>query len=109
LRSEVAGIAKAVELRVNEATGILAAFASGQISGEEAHNRVMRYQDRWGESAIPGVSGIEGRTNAEILKEMEEAIEPEVKKASWWRSSDTPSGWADRARQGRERSTGRED
>lgn len=69
LKLEVMDIAKAAELRLNEATGLVTAYAKGKITAEEATKRWHSYNGRWGD-AIPGVYS-EGKTDKEIYKEMD--------------------------------------
>lgn len=78
LRLEVMNVAKAAELRVNEATDIVTAYAKGKIKPQEATRRWHSYSHRWGD-AIPGVFSSEGKTDKEILREMDETRREEKK------------------------------
>ena len=70
LKLEVMNVSKAAELRVNEATALATAYAKGKIEAKEATTRWHAYSSRWGD-AIPGVFSSEGKTDKEILREME--------------------------------------
>lgn len=65
---ELKALAKALELRAEEAKGFVEDFASGRITSEEAQRRMDRYIDRWGDSPIPGVVFSEHLTTEEIRK-----------------------------------------
>lgn len=69
LKQEVMDVSKAAELRVNEATDLVTAYAKGKIEAKEATARWHAYCSRWGD-AIPGVFS-EGKTDKEILREMD--------------------------------------
>ncbi len=72
LRREVIAINRAAELRVRELTVLVTDYARGRLSPEEANERFSRYSGRWGDP-IHGVSVVEGKTDAQILKEMADA------------------------------------
>jgi hypothetical protein len=73
LRQEIAELSKATELRLAEATDFVTAFAAGQITSDEAQSRLLRYQDRWGESPIFGVT-VGEKTNEEIVRELDHCL-----------------------------------
>ena len=79
LAQEVRDLAKSLELRVQEASAITAAFAAGEISAAEATDRVSKYRQRWDE-ALPGVQSGESMRNDQILKLIDEARHPEFAK-----------------------------
>lgn len=72
LRREVIAINRAAEMRVRELTVLVTDYARGRIPPEEANERFSRYSGRWGDP-IYGVSLVEGKTDAQILKEMADA------------------------------------
>lgn len=78
LKLEVMNVSKATELRLNEATNLVTAYAKGKIKPEEATRRWHSYNRTWGD-AIPGVFSSEGKTDKEILREMDEALREEKK------------------------------
>jgi hypothetical protein len=53
LLQEIRDSAKAHELRVNDATELATAYALGELTPEQAHERFIQHNTRWGE-AIPG-------------------------------------------------------
>lgn len=67
LRQEVRDLTRVMEVRIVEATDFVAAYASGEITADEAMNRLSRYASRWGD-AIPGIHVDELTTNDEIVK-----------------------------------------
>jgi hypothetical protein len=85
LRLEVAAIAKATELRIAEATEFVTERALGRLTAREAQDRLLRYQDRWGDSPVPGVTVNEDMTNEQILKKLDDGLPADIRQASWWR------------------------
>jgi hypothetical protein len=79
LQQEIRDLSKAVELRMQEATDLVAKYASGKLTREEAMEKWMRYHYRWGESPIPGVTTREGMTNEEILSRLDNALPSSVR------------------------------
>ena len=71
LRDEVIAISRASEMRIRELTVIVTDYTKGKIAPEEAHERFMKYSDRWGD-AMYGISTFEGRTDEQIRHEMDE-------------------------------------
>jgi hypothetical protein len=67
LQQEVLGVMKAAELRVKDATDFVTAYAVGEITPEQAMERLDRYQSRWQEP-IPGVAVAEGMSDEKILR-----------------------------------------
>jgi hypothetical protein len=72
LKDEASLVAKAAEMRIREATDLVTAYATGEITAAEANKRFYGYSRRWGD-AIYGVSSTEGKTDKQIRKEMDEA------------------------------------
>lgn len=76
LNQEIADLAKAVELRIKEASALATAFAAGEISSQEAEDRLWRYQRRWGE-ALPGMNVSAGSTDEHILAAIDDTRRPD--------------------------------
>jgi hypothetical protein len=76
LLQEVRDSAKAFELRVKEATEIASAYAQGQLSPKEAHERCWHYQQRWGE-ALYGTTAGDNVSDKTILEAIDEARAPD--------------------------------
>jgi hypothetical protein len=53
LRQEIADSAKALELRLKEATAFVTAYGAGKITPEEANEKQWQYLQRWGEPLPP--------------------------------------------------------
>jgi hypothetical protein len=79
LAQEVRDLTKSVELRAQEAIGIVYAYAAGEISAKEAGERQSKYRERWSE-ALPGVRSGEEMANKQILTMVNEARHLEVAK-----------------------------
>lgn len=71
LRDEVIAVSKAAEMRIREATVIAMDYAKGKISPEEADTRSFEYSRKWGD-AVYGVPSVEGMTDAQILRAMDD-------------------------------------
>jgi hypothetical protein len=71
LRDETNLVTKGAELRLRDATDFVTQYATGRMTAEEAHRRFGSYTTRWGD-AIPGVADSRGKTDNEILKEVDE-------------------------------------
>jgi len=83
LRHETAAVSKEAELRIREATAIVADFGRGQISQEEANKRLLRYDERWPD-ALEGVYNLESKTDEQILRHVDDVAR--------WRLSRETSG-----------------
>jgi hypothetical protein len=66
LKQELLALQKATHLRTQDATEIVTSYLSGELSEEEAEERLKTYQRRWGEP-IPGVAITPDMTDSEIL------------------------------------------
>jgi hypothetical protein len=75
LQQELRDLTKAFELRVRDAADFVTAYALGNITVEQAMGRLSKYEDRWGDSPIRGVSVDEAMTNEQILKLLDERRE----------------------------------
>jgi hypothetical protein len=84
LQQEIKELTKATELRLAEATDFVTAFAAGRITSDEAQARLLRYQDRWGESPIFGVI-VGEKTNEEIIKELDHCLSEKTRRAEQWK------------------------
>ena len=58
LLDETRNVLKEAELRVRDATEFTTAYAMGKLSPAQAHERLRRYDARWGE-ALEGVLCVE--------------------------------------------------
>jgi hypothetical protein len=72
LRREIADATKALELRIKDATHLVAAYSRGELSADEAEERSYQYSLRWGD-ALPGAARSQGLSDEEILKRMDTA------------------------------------
>ena len=72
LAQEIKDSAKAHELRVKEARAFVTAYASGEITGEEAMRRMHQYDRRWGE-ALYGAMSRDDATDKSILEQIDRA------------------------------------
>jgi len=63
---EITDSAKAHELRTKEATELATAYALGELTPAQAHERFFRYDHRWGET-LPGTQAFKGSTDEQIL------------------------------------------
>jgi hypothetical protein len=66
LLHEIADSAKAHELRVKEATEFVTAYAVGELTPDQALERLFQYEHRWGES-LPGTHAADDSKNEQIL------------------------------------------
>jgi hypothetical protein len=76
LHHHIEDLSKAMELQMHDAIDFVTAYALGKLTPEEADRRLDRYQTRWGDSPIPGVSSYAGLTNDEIEKRIDAALPP---------------------------------
>jgi hypothetical protein len=81
LMQEIRDSEKAHELRISEATGFINAYASGNISPEEAALHLRRYQDRWGEPLFGATAG-EHMCNEEIIAAVDNARKKQANRSS---------------------------
>jgi len=72
LLQEVRDLTKAVDLRMRDATEFVTAYAVGKITQAEAMDRMSRYELRWGDSPIPGVTTNSKMADEEILRLIDE-------------------------------------
>ena len=75
LRHEVIAISKGAELRIREITAVATDYAKGEITAQQANARFKRYSERW-EDTLYAISSVEGRTDKDILREIDE-VHPE--------------------------------
>jgi hypothetical protein len=69
---EIADSAKAHELRTKDATELATAYALGELTPEQAHERFARHDHRWGE-ALPGTAAFKGSSDEQILQAIDKA------------------------------------
>jgi len=72
---EIRNARKALELRVKELAEIEKTYSAGEITPEKADELHSRYYHRWGE-ALPGAMAWEGRTDEEILAQIDKSGRP---------------------------------
>lgn len=72
LRQEIDHSRRATKLRIEGAREIAAAFAENRLSPKETADQIYRHENRWGE-ALPGVWTTEGKTDQQVLAELDEA------------------------------------
>jgi hypothetical protein len=77
LREELRDSAKALELRTKEATEFVTAYAEGKLTSDQAMDRLVKYDRRWGE-ALPGTSAFPQFSDEEILRNIDAAREADV-------------------------------
>lgn len=94
LRREIAELAKATELRLADATDFVTAYAAGRLTAQQAEDRLLRYQDRWGDSPIPGVTLAQGMKDDEILERLDAEVHPDVRKSPWWGNRQRDRGFS---------------
>ncbi len=70
LDQEVRDVKRASEMRLKEANEIVRSYASGELTPEEATQRLDRYESRWGE-ALGGAAAADHVTDAQILEQMD--------------------------------------
>jgi hypothetical protein len=72
LIDEVRDSTKALDLRLREATQLVADYSAGKISPEEATERFHRFDQRWGE-ALVGATASAGVSDEAILQRIDDA------------------------------------
>lgn len=77
LLQEVADSAKAHELRVKSATELATAYALGELTTEQAHERFLEHDRRWGE-ALPGTHVFKGSADEQIVASIDKARSEEA-------------------------------
>lgn len=70
LSQELKDLEKARELRIREATALVESHANGELSPRETRDRLMRYEDRWGE-ALPGTHAMAHLTDEMIVAKID--------------------------------------
>jgi hypothetical protein len=79
---ELGDLTKEFELRVRDATDFVTAYRLGEITPEEAMDRLFQYEARWGESRLPYPWIREKMTNDEIVRRIDEGL-PETVRAGF--------------------------
>jgi hypothetical protein len=72
LAEEIRDSAKAHELRTKGAAEFVAAYAAGKLTPEEAAERLIQHDRRWGES-LYGATATPGLSDEDILRTIDEA------------------------------------
>jgi hypothetical protein len=71
LDQELSALTRSTQMRAQEAVAFVIAFASGEISAQQAADRHTRYQNRWGDSPIPGMLISADAEDEEILDRLD--------------------------------------
>ena len=79
LKDEIRDSAKAHELRVQNATAFVTAYAEGKLTPEEAQDKLLAYDRRWGE-ALYGASVVPGLSDEAILQQIDAARDDDLKR-----------------------------
>ena len=72
---ELANVHKGAELRIREFATALKQYAAGELTPEQATDRVSAYQVKWGD-AVPGVYSVEGKSDAELVSSVDQRAGP---------------------------------
>ena len=72
LSQEMKDSVKAHEMRMADAIAFTTAYALGELTPEQAHERSIQYSTRWGE-ALPGTHAFQGATDDQILDAIDKA------------------------------------
>jgi hypothetical protein len=72
LLQEVKDSAKALDLRLREATDLVREYTTGKLSAQQAADALFRYQQRWGDALFGATAGREV-TDDQILAAIDDA------------------------------------
>jgi hypothetical protein len=72
LLQEQADSARAHELRVKSATELATSYALGELTPEQANQRFLEHDRRWGE-ALPGTHAFVGSTDEQLIASIDKA------------------------------------
>jgi hypothetical protein len=75
LQQEIMDITKASQLRIQDATDYVTAYALGKLTPEQVAERHRQYNDRWPD-AIPGVYASENMTDKELIQKIDKRPQP---------------------------------
>lgn len=75
LLQEIKDSSKACELRIREAVSLANSYALGEISAEQAEERLWKYEQRWGE-ALPGAYVAGDTADVQIVEAIDTAKGP---------------------------------
>jgi hypothetical protein len=78
---EVFDVSRAAQMRIHAATKIVTDYTRGEISLEEAAQRLDEYDGRWRDVFHGGVDQVRGMTDEEIYKAMDEAHEKAARRS----------------------------
>lgn len=87
LRDEIRDSAKAHELRVKDATAFVTEYTEGKLTPEQAMDRLVEHDRRWGE-ALPGATASPGLSDEAIVQQIDKARD-ELSDRSSFRTSIT--------------------
>lgn len=79
LEGEIRDISKEAELRIQEATSFVMAYALGKVSPEQMELRNSIYRSRWGEPRLAGLFVTDKMANDEILRRLDSSLPKTVR------------------------------
>lgn len=82
LSEELRNVHKECELRTQEATALVTAYAAGELTPAEALKRFQQYDKRWGDP-LGGVYASSYLTDGEILKAIDRNNAEQIKETGW--------------------------
>jgi hypothetical protein len=71
LAQELKDLDKARDLRIKDANGLVDAYSRGELTAAQASDRLIAYEDRWGE-ALPGAHAMAHLTDDAIIAKIDE-------------------------------------
>jgi len=74
LLQEIRDVSKASELRITDALSFVTAYALGTLTPEQAEERLLQYDRRWGD-ALPGAHAFASSTDNDIVEAIDSALE----------------------------------
>jgi len=74
LEGEIRDISKEAELRIQEATDFVTAYAMGKLSEKQMNLRRSIYLSRWGETNLGGLFTTNKMSNEEILRRLDKSL-----------------------------------
>jgi hypothetical protein len=81
LEGEIRDISREAELRIQDATDFVTAYAMGKLSEEQMNRRRSIYLSRWGEPALAGLFTTDKMSNEEILRRLDKSLPKAVQES----------------------------
>jgi hypothetical protein len=81
LEGEIRDISREAELRIQDATDFVTAYAMGKLSEEQMNRRRSIYLSRWGEPAPAGLFTTDKMSNEEILRRLDKSLPKAVQES----------------------------